>query len=107
MNRSSDLEKIERAKRELKLKYKVKNIKEVEYILDIKVNKVKERIRISQRVYATQMLEKFSMVEYKPQSISLLIGISLSVTDNPETQEETSEMKKISYHKALELLMWL
>jgi len=43
---------MKRAKRDLKLKYKVKNMKEVEYILNIKVNKVKERIRISQRAYA-------------------------------------------------------
>ena len=67
MNRSSDLKKMERAKKELKLKYKIKNMKEVEYMLDIKVNKGKERIRISQRTYTTQMLlKKFGMVEYKP-----------------------------------------
>ena len=42
---------MKRAKRDLKLKYKVKNMKEVEYILNIKVNKVKERIRISQKAY--------------------------------------------------------
>jgi len=67
MSRSSDLKKMEREKRKLKLKYKVKNMKKVEYMLDIKVNKVKERIRISQRTYTTQMLlKKFSMVEYKP-----------------------------------------
>ena len=43
------------------------------------------------------------MVEYKLQSISLLIKISLSVTNSPETQEETSEIKKISYHKVLDV----
>ena len=43
------------------------------------------------------------MVEYKLQSISLLIKISLSVTNSPETQEETSEIKKISYHKVLDI----
>jgi len=106
MSKSSDLKKMERAKKELKLKYKIKNMKEVEYMLDIKVNKGKERIRISQRTYTTQiLLKKFSMVEYKPRSISLLIGISLFVTNSPETQEEANKMKKFSYHKALELLI--
>jgi len=63
MGKLSGLKKVERTKRELGSKYKIKNIKEVEYILDIKVEKVKERI--SQKVYAIQMLEKFSIVEYK------------------------------------------
>jgi len=53
------------------------------------------------------MLEKFGIVEYKPQSISLLVGILFSVTDSSETQEKINEMKKILYCETLELLMWL
>jgi len=51
------------------------------------------------------MLEKFGIVEYKPQSISLLVGILFSVTDSSETQEKINEMKKILYCETLELLM--
>ena len=50
MGRLLGLKKAERTKRELGSKYKIKNIEEVEHILDIKVEKVKETI--SQKVYA-------------------------------------------------------
>jgi len=50
MGKLSGLKKVERTKRELGSKYKIKNIEEVEHILDIKVEKVKETI--SQKVYA-------------------------------------------------------
>ena len=53
MGGSSDLKEAERAKRKLKSKYEMKNMKKVEHILDIKIEKVKEEIRISQRAYTT------------------------------------------------------
>ena len=82
-------------------------MKKVEYILNIKIEKVKEEIRISQRAYVIQMLEKFDIVECKPQSISLLVKILLSTINSPETQEKTNKIKKIPYYKALGLLIWL
>jgi len=98
------LKKVERAKGELESKYKIKNMKEVEHILGIKIEK---EIRISQKVYTTQMLKKFSMVKCKLQSIPLLVGISLSTTDSPKTQEKTNKIKKIPYYETLKLLIWL
>ena len=53
MGGSSDLKEAERTKRKLESKYEMKNMKKVEHILDIKIEKVKEEIRISQRAYTT------------------------------------------------------
>ena len=51
----------------------------------IKIDKVKERVRISKKAYETWMLENFSIVECKPWFISLPVGILLFATDSPET----------------------
>jgi len=51
------------------------------------------------------MLEKFDILECKPQTISLPVGISLSITNGSEIQKEIEEMKKIPYRKALRSLM--
>jgi len=51
MEESSDLEEAERVKKELEVKYKVKTIKKVDYMLNIKIKKREERIRILQKAY--------------------------------------------------------
>ena len=47
------------------------------------------------------------MAETKPCSTPLLPGITLSIKDSPETQDEADEMKEILYREALGSLMWL
>jgi len=47
------------------------------------------------------------MAEAKPRSTPLPPGITLSIKDSPETQDEADEMKGIPYCKALGSLMWL
>jgi len=53
MEESSDMEEAERVKKELKVKYKVKTIKKVNYILSIKIKKIEKGIRILQKAYAS------------------------------------------------------
>ena len=55
----SDKEEIEKVKQELREHYDVKTMKEVDYILEIKMEKVEKGIWISQRAYIIQKLEKF------------------------------------------------
>ena len=94
MGRSLDEKEAEKAKKELEEQYDVKTMKEVNHMLGIKVEKVGEDIWISQTAYANQMLEKFGMINYKPRSILLPVGIPLSSNDRPDTEEE---MKGILY----------
>ena len=56
-------------------------MKEVDYILDMKVEKIKEKIKILQKAYTTWMLEKFGMSECKSQTILLPVRISISATN--------------------------
>ena len=72
----------------------MKTMKKIDHILDIKVEKVEEGIRILQKAYTAQMLEKFGMLEYKSQIILLLVVILLSVTNGPKIQEEIKEIKE-------------
>lgn len=51
MEESSDMEEAERVKKELKMKYKVKTIKKVNYMLSIKIKKIEKGIRILQKTY--------------------------------------------------------
>jgi len=104
MGRSLDEKEVEKAKKELGEWYDVKTMKEVNHMLGIKVEKVGEGIRISQTAYANRMLKKFGMINCKPRSILLPVGISLSSNDRPDTAEE---MKGILYQEALGSLMWL
>ena len=53
------------------------------------------------------MLEKFDILEYKSQTILLSVGILLFTTNSPEMQKKIEEIKKISDHEALGLLIWL
>ena len=51
------------------------------------------------------MIEHFGMAEAKSCSTPLPPGITLSIKDSPETQDETDEMKGVPYCEALGLLM--
>jgi len=69
---SLDKKKVERAKKELEKHYDVKNMKEVNYILEIKMERMKDEIQISQQAYVYYMLKKFSIVSCKLRLISLV-----------------------------------
>jgi len=80
---------------------------EMDHILDIKVKRIKERIRISQRAYVKRILEKFSMANCKSRLIPLTVGTSLSTNGVLTNEKEVSEMKNIPYYETLESLIWL
>lgn len=74
-------------------------------MLDINVERTKEEIRISQRVYVKKILEKFNLATCKPRSISLLVRTFLLTNDLPIDEKKIAKMKKISYHETLGLLI--
>lgn len=102
-----DKEEIERVKKELEEHYNVKTIKKVDYILGIKIKRMKNEIQILQKIYVNCMLEKLSIVSYKPRSTLLPVRILFSSSNGPETNEKKEEIKKVSYWKILGLLIWL
>ena len=78
---------------------------EIDYILDIKVKRMKNKIRIFQRTYVKRMLKKFSIANCKLKSISLSVGMFLLVNNSSTNEKEVINIKKFSYYEILELLI--
>jgi len=53
------------------------------------------------------MLKKFGMINCKPRSVLLLVGISLSSNDRLDTEKGKEEMKRVLYQEAPGSLIWL
>jgi len=95
-------------KEELRSSYEIQDLGEVKYILGMKIERTDNgSIKLSQRVYSERVLKRFGMAEAKPHSTPLLPGITLSIKDSPETQDEADEMKGVLYREAFGSLMWL
>jgi len=54
---------------------------EIDYRLGIKVKRIKDKIRIFQRIYVKNILKKFSIANCKLRSISLSVGIFLLINN--------------------------
>jgi len=93
---------------ELRSSYEIKDLGKVKYILGMKIERTDDgSIKLSQCAYSERVLEHFGMAEAKSHSTPLPPGITLSIKDSPETQDEADEMKGVPYREALGLLMWL
>jgi len=64
-------------------------------------------VTLTQKAYSECILEHFKMNHYAPTSIPLPPRSLLSIDNCPTTSQETSEMAKTLYRKALGSLMWL
>jgi len=92
-----DKKEVEREKKKLYEHYDIQIIKEVNHMLEIKVERIKDRIQISQKAYTYYILEKFDMVSCKPRLTLLSVRIMFFSSDGLETDEEKEEMKKVPY----------
>jgi len=97
-----------KTKEELRSSYEIKDLGEAKYILGIKIERTDDRsIKLSQHAYSECVLKHFGMAEAKSRSTPLPPGITLSIKDSLETQDEADEIKGVPYRKALGSLMWL
>ena len=94
---SSEENEAVKAKQELKERFEVKVMPDIEHMLEIKVEKVTEGIRISQKAYALRTLEKFGIIDCKSKSTPLPVGLSLLTSDSPTNDEEIAEIRKVPY----------
>jgi len=69
---------------------------ELDYILSIKVERIKKEIRIFQMAYTKKMLEKFNIANYKSRSIPLSVRTFLSI-NNLFTNEEKVAALTVRY----------
>jgi hypothetical protein len=96
------------AKEQLGRIYELKDMGEAKFILGMKIKRNEDgSIQLSQRAYTERVLERFKMSDAKPRSTPLPYGLTLSIDDMPQSEEEIREMKQIPYREALGSLMWL
>jgi phosphoribosylformylglycinamidine (FGAM) synthase PurS component len=100
-------ESVEGIINELKNKFETKDLGEVSFILGIKIERLKEEIKMSQGNYIQDTLEKFGMKDCKFVATPLEVGVKLSKEDEPKTEEEREEMKKIPYREVIGSLNYL
>jgi len=97
-----------KAKEELRSSYEIKDLGEVKYILGMKIERTDDgSIKLSQCTYSEYVLKCFGMAEAKSHSTPLPPGITLSIKNSPETQDEADEIKGVPYREALGSLIWL
>ena len=87
------------AKSQLGASYEIKDMGEVEFILEIHINRdsITGNITLSQRSYYEHMLKHFNMESCLPKSTPLPPGLVLTVEDCSSTSEETNKMQDILY----------
>jgi hypothetical protein len=100
---------VEEVKRELRLKYGVKDGGPMNYILGIKVMRDRPRrlITLSQRAYVERILDRFKMSNCNTVKTPLPPGIKLSKKDMLPNDAEREEMRDKPYAEALGAVMYL
>lgn len=100
---------IDRIKRLLGERFKIKDLGPISYLLGIKVdyNRKSRCLKLSQSQYIIDMLSRFNLSDCKGVSTPMDPGSQLSRKDSPSTPEEISEMKKVPYMNAVGALMYL
>jgi hypothetical protein len=98
-----------KSKEELARSYELKDLGTAKFILGMKIERNDETgdVRLSQKAYCEQMIERFKMGDAKPRSTPLPVGLVLSIDNLPKTEEEMNDMKNVPYRQALSSLMWL
>lgn len=96
------------ARKELGLKFKVKDLGEVNLILGIRVTRNRQAgtISLDQRPYLERVLERFGMTDCNPRSTPLPPGIQFHKADSPLNEEDTRFMKDKPYREALGSIMY-
>ena len=105
---SSTLEGKTLAKEQLRSSYEIKDIGEAKLILGMKISQSKNGdVVISQRAYAERLLKRFNMHSCLPLTTPLPYELSLSMEYCLANASEIEKIRKVPYHEALELLMWM
>ncbi|GBE78927.1 predicted protein [Sparassis crispa] len=95
--------------KELKSYFKLRDLGSTQFLLgiDIKRDRAKHTISLSQRQYIVDMLERYGLSDCKSVSTPMNPGAELSKALAPQTQEEAEYMHKVPYLSAVGALMYL
>ena len=104
----NDIPMLESVKTSLKNSFSMKDLREVAYILGIKIYRDRSRrlIRLSQDTYIDKVLKRFNMEEAKKGFLPISHGIHLSKSQCLMTTDERDRMSKVPYASAIGSIMY-
>jgi hypothetical protein len=99
---------IEHFKQEIAKHIKITGLGELHWLLgiEIKCNREKCTIHLSQYSYIDSILHHYNLQDLKPVSIPMETSIYLSTSQSPATTAEFAQMCEVPYHEAVGSLMY-
>ena len=99
---------IHQVKQDLEWLFKMKDLGEIHWLLNLKIDrdKIGGTINISQEAYINNILAWFNLQEAKSYSSPLDPNVKLSKNQCPKTDEEKKVMEKVPYRQEIRSLMW-
>src|ERR1700722_3720025 len=87
----------------------MKDLGAANYILgmEIKRDRVKQKLWLNQRKYVETILQRFNMQDSKPVKVPIPVGVKLSTEQSPKTQEEEEDMSRVPYASVVSSLMYV
>lgn len=106
---SNDIEAKNLVKKQLREKFKMKDLGPVQNLLGMQIhrNRKQGKISINQAAYVDNILRKFNMYECNPARTSLDPNQRLDKSMAPKTPDEVKDMEKVPYREALGSVMFL
>ena len=88
--------------------FKMKDLGEIHWLLNLKIERdfTDKSISISQETYIDKIVKKFNLQDAKDCATPLDPNIKLSKDQCPDSDEEKKTMAKIPYRQAIGSLMW-
>lgn len=105
---SSSLDRLTMLKRDLGLRFDMKDLGEAQYILGFQIvrDRSKRQLTICQSGYIQSVLERFNMHNCNPASTPMLPGTQLLREQCPVSDQDKAAMASIPYQSALGAVMY-
>ncbi len=99
---------INQLKRDLRLRYEIKDLDEIEWLLGVEIKRDRKArtIALSQRAYIESIITEFNLTDAAPLSIPAEPGTILGPHQSPKTAAEREEMANVPYARGVGKLMY-
>ena len=101
-------EAIEELKQQLKCKFKMKDLRNLTWLLNIEVKQDRKlrTISFSQTAYINAILVHFNLQKAAPVTTPMDPHVTFSKTQCPSMPQQCDDMKKVPYREIIGSLMW-
>jgi hypothetical protein len=105
---SSDVNLLLETKRVLSSNIDMKDLSEASFILEIEIRRDRRKrvLGLSQKAYLEKVLKKFSMHAYNPMPAPIVKGDKFESFHSPRNQYEINQMKSVSYASIVGSLLY-